>query len=81
MNAVACASNLTPNPFPSGKGNQIIESATGILFILRPFPHGKGPGVRFLGSFTTPAPHSGPPLQKGGGLGERFLSLTTHGAA
>jgi hypothetical protein len=79
MNAVACASNLTPNPFPSGKGNQIIGSATGTLLILLPFPLGKGPGVRFSGFFTTPTPHSDPPLQKGEGLGERFLCLKTHG--
>jgi hypothetical protein len=64
--------NLTPNPFPSGKGNQIIMSATGPPFILLPFPLGKGPGVRFFASFTTPTPHSDPPLQKGEGLGERF---------
>ncbi len=41
--------NLTPNPFPSGKGNQIIGSATGTRFILLRFPLGKGPGVRFFG--------------------------------
>jgi hypothetical protein len=43
--------NLTPNPFPSGKGNQIVRSIpflSGTLLILLPFPLGKGPGVRFL---------------------------------
>ena len=44
--------NLTPNPFPSGKGNKIvgrIPFLSGTLFILLPFPLGKGPGVRFSG--------------------------------
>ena len=57
--------NLTPNPFPSGKGNRIVGSSSstrasrsfrsshfprGPLFILLPFPLGKGPGVRFFGA-------------------------------
>ena len=45
--------NLTPNPFPSGKGNRIVGRShippeKGPLFVLLPFPRGKGPGVRFL---------------------------------
>ncbi len=53
--------NLTPNPFPRGKGNRmvrnpfargkgnrIIWSGRGVLHVLLPFPRGKGPGVRFL---------------------------------
>jgi hypothetical protein len=38
--------NLTPNPFPSGKGNRIIGKRS--LQLLLPFPLGKGPGVRFF---------------------------------
>ena len=55
--------NLTPNPFPRGKGNRIAGSSLfpsgkwnrilenpfplTLLFLL-PFPLGKGPGVRFF---------------------------------
>jgi len=52
------AGNLTPNPFPSGKGNRSVGSnlfasgnridgnARSPLLVLLPFPLGKGPGVR-----------------------------------
>jgi len=44
------AKNLTPNPFPRGKGNRIVESTFPLtLFVLLPFPLGKGPEVRFFG--------------------------------
>ena len=46
--------NLTPNPFPRGKGNRSIWSSLfgrrngAALRILFPFPRGKGLGVRFF---------------------------------
>jgi hypothetical protein len=46
------AKNLTPNPFPSGKGNRIYGNARSPLLFLLPFPLGKGPGVRFFGSIS-----------------------------
>jgi hypothetical protein len=60
----------------SAKGTFLIllDFLSGPLLIWFPFPLGKGLGVRLFGSFTTPAPQSYPPLQKGEGLGERFLS-------
>jgi len=40
--------DLTPNPFPLGKGNRIRIENTLLnpFFFLRPFPKGKGAGVR-----------------------------------
>jgi hypothetical protein len=82
MNAVACASNLTPNPFPSGKGNQIVRSISFLnwtltLLILLPFPRGKGPGVRFLSRLRARQRSAALILKKG----VRFLCLPTPGAA
>jgi hypothetical protein len=53
--------NLTPGPFPSGKGSKIRSE----------FPSGKG--NRNIGSSRFPISKSGSPLLKGEGLGERFL--------
>jgi len=64
------ASNLTPGPFPSGKGSKIRRGelvfpkiqfpfplGKRLLPTIRfPFPLGKGLGVRLFGSFATPAP-------------------------
>ena len=41
--------NLTPNPFPRGKGSKTRRASGKAFSIIRfPFPRGKGLGVRFL---------------------------------
>ncbi len=66
--------NLTPNPFPSGKGNRIVGSRRGLLLVLLPFPLGKG--NRIVGSrrglLLVLLPF---PLGKGPGV--RFFAATT----
>ncbi len=113
--------NLTPNPFPSGKGNRIVWSnrflcetgdrivwsnrflcETGarivgsnplprwnrfvgsnrfpseILFVLLPFPLGKGPGVRFYGASLIANLTFRFPFPLGKGLGVRFSGESTN---
>jgi hypothetical protein len=75
--------NLTPNPFPRGKGSKRRRGPLPLLPIIRfPFParaRKKGSGVRFPGrkGRSEPNDRDGPPTHSGKGLGVRFFICST----